>query len=157
MKQTITVFCAFALVSIALLSCNKTENKPTTDENPIVGTWRWTGMKSDRPIKWNDPSLPETDDFFSLLPDCGKDNEVIIKADGTYLSTSGPLKCDPAETDLPGHWSLSGTLLHMKLDSDDHQPDATVLQLDATTFKFSYPDTTDNGFAYVATMTLTRK
>jgi hypothetical protein len=136
----ISVFTAllFSCKKDDTTSNNTNNNNNTTPKTPkelLVGTWQADSAYA------VDPNGGQSNN----LPDCSKDNTITFKADGTYTTDEGAVKCSPADDQtLQGTWQMdSYPALKFKLNTSADFSAVTVTVIDNQYFKYSEPS--DNG------------
>jgi len=154
---------SFGLAAIlTLFSCNKKDDNNSNPNPPVAtltGTWKITAMTSDKDV----PAIISgtmTRDIWKEVPDCIKDNTETYQSDGSVVYDEGATKCDAAD---PQKKTGSYAYSHPALTVNGYQ--LTVLQLDATTLKYSqstyyyYYNSNQqyDSLAIVATLTLQRQ
>jgi hypothetical protein len=89
---------------ISGFSCNKitvdkNNNPQGYADSQVVGTWKITSIKTDKPYDWNGDGVTETD-IFSIYDDCNKDNSYQFFSD---KNGSFRLNCN---TTRDGTWDI---------------------------------------------------
>lgn len=116
MYRTFTKTLAFVvLVASAFTACkkDKEESLAITKEN-LAATYTLASVT----VKAT--GTPETDITKDYVEACEKDDQVILKADGTYQYKDLGTACDP-NGDETGTFSVSGSTLSITIDQDIDQ------------------------------------
>jgi hypothetical protein len=89
-KLQLPQFILFFITVIVTISCykvtvDKNNNPQGYADSQVVGTWKITSIKSDKPYDWNGDGASETD-IFSTYDDCKKNNSYQFFSDkkGNY-------------------------------------------------------------------------
>jgi hypothetical protein len=133
MKRLLFLIAIPALTLFAACSKDKTQpfNPTPTPSTPtktpkelLVGTWKIESSVSNGA---------------NTLPDCSKDNLITFKADGTYTSDQGTVKCDPSDPQNDnGTWNLDEyPKFKFKLNSNNDYEPATIKTLNETTLVYT--------------------
>lgn len=106
-----------ATLAVAFSSCKKDEDNngtPSTDNKTLIMSGAWTYES----IIVSDGT--DEADFMDLLDDCEKDNQIAFLSNDVYQIKTGPVKCDPSETDPvdAGVWTLSADQKTLTIDGD---------------------------------------
>jgi hypothetical protein len=106
-KLQLPQFILFFITVIVTISCykvtvDKNNNPQGYADSQVVGTWKITSIKSDKPYDWNGDGASETD-IFSTYDDCKKNNSYQFFSDkkGNYQ-----LSCN---TNRDGTWDILDT------------------------------------------------
>jgi len=97
-----------AMVSGTLFfSCKKEDSKPTAcsiSMTGLAGSYKLTALQ----YKSDASAAPV--DYLQFMDDCEKDNIIILKDDGTYVTNDLGTVCTPSE-DAQGTWLVKGNTL----------------------------------------------
>jgi hypothetical protein len=88
-------------------SCKKDDSKPagcSISMTSLAGSYKLTALQ----YKSDASAAPV--DYLQPMDDCEKDNILILKDDGTYVSDDAGTVCEPAE-DTHGTWLVKGNTL----------------------------------------------
>ena len=93
-------------------------------------------------------------DVFPSMPNCNRDDFTTFLTNGTNYTDEGPTKCNATDPQTYGYgnWQFGSAKTHIIITDTGSSSviDATILQLDATTFKITYSDAT---YVYIITFT----
>jgi hypothetical protein len=133
--KNITKAAALLLTTSLILTnlhCKKDDNKTKT-ELLTAGPWYLTAHTSNPAYDWNDDGTPETD-LYSVYDACEKDDAITYKADGSYETNEGAIKCDPdASQTETGFWSFTNN--ENKISTNQGQ--FTIEELTSTQLRMS--------------------
>lgn len=133
--------------SLVFGSCSKDKAEPsgnsngnTTNKTPqelLVGTWQTSS------VVWNGQEAIE---------DCQKDNLITFKADGSYTTDQGAIKCNPnASQTAQGQWEMDNyPSFTTTLNVNPQGTTVTIKTLDNTTLSY---EQTETGQTYLVTWT----
>jgi len=101
----------WALIAMALgnlfFSCKKEDSKPagcSINMTSLAGSYKLTALQ----YKSDASAVPV--DYLQFMDDCEKDDILVLKDDGTYVSNDLGTVCTPAE-DTEGTWLVKGNTL----------------------------------------------
>jgi|GEM_PF-1675390 len=136
-----------AFIAVIFSGCIKTDI--IADDRDLVGTWKVTGIRSDRAFDWNGDSYTETD-IYSTYTYCQRDIILIFDERGYGRVRQG---CTAPWQNLYWYLTNGNTRLIIELPGDD-------LHLDLVQFNYNTIKGEDrvfvNGEYYTITYTLTR-
>jgi PBP1b-binding outer membrane lipoprotein LpoB len=123
------------LTAVLFAACSKDTTEPSnptptpstptkTPKELFIGTWKIESSVSNGA---------------NTLPDCSRDNLITFKADGSYTSDQGTVKCDPTDPQNDnGTWNLDAyPKLKYKLNTSVDYETVTIQTLDATTLIYT--------------------
>lgn len=165
--KILSLICAISLLFISSCKKDKDDNNavtpaPTpapvlTKKELLTGKyWKLTAMTV-TPAYEVSPGVFVTD-YYSTLQGCAKDNITFYTSNGDYIINEGPTKCQASDPQtVSGTWNFnvpettitvlqSGTPAGTTIGGE-----YTIVQLDATTFKY----TVDLSFPSLPTYTFT--
>lgn len=164
MKNYFKIFGILTLGLVLTLSSCKDDDDKTPAKTPreylIAGYWKTTAQVIDPGVNLGGTVIT---DFFTLTPDCTKDDLVRFNADGTITEDEGPTKCDDddPQTVTEGTWVLSADNTYITINDPDEGPMIfQILELNDNTFKGNYTFVTDFGTGlqtYTVTVTMIRQ
>lgn len=102
MKKHLLLAISVIILATACKKDGKDDNCPTTMEG-IAGTYKLQSATADG-----------ADITAFYFDDCERDNEIVLKADGSYDFVDAGTKCTPP-SDASGNWSLSGNIFTIDL------------------------------------------
>ncbi|MFM9840376.1 MAG: hypothetical protein ACKVOQ_19070 [Cyclobacteriaceae bacterium] len=131
----------FVFISLAylftLLGCDSSKVAPSFDTQllAIPNGWKISAATIS-------PALNGVTDYYSkILPDCGKDNLMFFKKDGSYKTDEGSTKCDPSDSQsIEGTWSFitaKNLLAFTPTNPDDFALALTIVSLTSTSFVYT--------------------
>jgi len=101
----------WALITMAagslFFSCKKEDSKPagcSIDMTSLAGSYKLTALQ----YRADASAAPV--DYLQFMDDCEKDNIIVLKDDGTYVTNDLGTVCTPSE-DARGTWLVKGTTL----------------------------------------------
>jgi len=108
MKTTTKTWMLIAMISGNLFfSCKKEDSKPagcSINMTSLAGSYKLTSLQ----YKSDASAAPV--DYLQFMEDCEKDDILILKDDGTYVSNDVGAVCTPAEN-AEGAWLVKGNTL----------------------------------------------
>jgi Lipocalin-like domain len=126
-KLQIKLSLTIIALSSVLFSCKKEDTATPPcgiSVQNLSGSYKLTALK----YKLT-PAAPEVD-FFSLLDDCEKDDQLILNANGTYQFKDLGITCLP-DGNENGTWKLNGTTV-----TSDGILEGTISSFDCKTLVF---------------------
>lgn len=101
----------WALIAMAtgtlFFSCKKEDSKPTAcsiNMTSLAGSYKLTALQ----YKSDASSAPL--DYLQFMDDCERDDIIILKDDGTYITNDLGIVCTPSE-EAQGVWQVKGNVL----------------------------------------------
>ncbi|MFY8108723.1 MAG: lipocalin family protein [Bacteroidia bacterium] len=153
MKKITLMLLAFGFLAVS--SCKKEESSSETKTKTELLTakaWKITAV-SINPGITPIPGGPTITDLYAILETCSKDDTEKYNTGGTGVTDEGATKCNPSAPQTENFtWSFLANETQLKYDDDVFN----IVQLDATTLKFTIPvDGADIGGAAGTTYTVT--
>lgn len=159
-----TIYCkavAYTLLLGAVLATNacktkKEEVKPQ-DEVPTFVDKKWATVSStvSPKIDVNGDGVPD-EDLFGPVPECEKDDMIILQREGKYMLDNGAKQCDPKDPaqEQLGTWSYTAANKTILIkDSDGSEQHWLVQESSATRLKMQNT-TAIEGINYTLTVVL---
>ena len=142
------IIAAAALCMLAVASCKKGDDNPSQRDRLTTGKWRLTAGT----VTYNLGGISQTQDIYSSLEPCEKDNLAIFKTDDTAVTDEGETKCnanDPQQ-ETAGPWTLYENDTRLNYQGINWK----VVTLDASTLKLQL-DSTAQGISITGNTTFT--
>ena len=123
----------------------------TVTQRLVGKSWRVTAMTVNPGIDFGGGIIT---DFYSLIPNCDRDNTIRFNANGSLTEDEGATKCDPAypQTTSTGSWSLNAaqTAITVVTSAGGGVPQVmTIVSLTATAATMTFTES-----PYTFTITL---
>lgn len=149
MKKIGTLMSVLASLCL-VLSCSKKDD-PVASSDVLINSkgWKITSQTVS-------PQIQGTSDYFSLTPDCVKDDILKFQSNGTYTEDEGATKCDASDPQTvdQGTWALSSDKKSLTITTDNQPEVITLTTLTATKIVGTNTQVR-SGTTYTFTTTLT--
>lgn len=150
MKKHLHLIGIFTLaLAMAFSSCKKDDDDDnggnSTKDILTSGSWKISALTINPGIDAGGGIV--ITDFFSMMPDCTKDDLMMFKDDGTLIFDEGPTMCVPGSPQqTEGSWTLSSdnkTLTIKESGEDDIV--VTITEVSSSTMKGTFTEEEDFG------------
>lgn len=164
MKKHLHLIGIFTLaLAMAFTSCKKDDdddnNGNSTTDHLTSGAWKTTAMTVDPGIDFGGGFI--VTDFFTMMPDCSKDDLITFQSGGKVIFDEGATKCVPNDPQTSeGTWSLASDDKTLTIkEPGEADVVVTITEISSSTMKGTFSMTDDLGAGtqtYTITITMAK-
>ncbi len=150
------LFLSVLSLTFLFSSCQKDDDVTVNTDLLTSSIWKMTAVTVD-------PAFPtfdyegnitgSTNDFFSMIEDCLKDDTYSYNADKSLVLDEGASKCDNSDPQkVTGSWSFNSDETTLTITFDGYPQTMTIIELTDKVIKLKYTDVAE-GMTFSMTVT----
>jgi hypothetical protein len=138
------MFLIAAIVISTSVSCKKDDDGPKSNTETISGKkFKVTAMTIDPAVEVGGNTIT---DLFSFMPDCSKDDYMVMNSDGTATFDEGATKCEPDDPQTEsGTWAFLDNETKLSVTYDGDTEVYNIIELTESVLKISFEVVEDLG------------